>query len=151
MLSKFKLLTKFKKDSSKQFDLSYIKKQLNDGLFNVMLESFDQKQADTTNSKFTEKDINKIIESYARKNMMLAAAASIIPGPFGVSFSSLPQTKLNTFNSIWIVFHQRPIVRGPSRLQTFTNETIRIINGYDLYAPLPLHCHLIKRHSGSIS
>ena len=94
MLSKFKLLTKFKKDSSKQFDLSYIKKQLNDGLFNVMLESFDQKQADTTNSKFTEKDINKIIESYARKNMMLAAAASIIPEPFGV-LSAVPELLLN--------------------------------------------------------
>lgn len=84
MLAKLEALRKFRNESKAVIDLPAIRKELYDGLFNVMHESFEQRKSDTINSKFTPKDVNKIIEAYSRKNMMLAAAASIVPGPFGV-------------------------------------------------------------------
>lgn len=103
MLAKLEALRKFRNESKAVIDLPAIRKELYDGLFNVMHESFEQRKSDTTNSKFTPKDVNKIIEAYARKNMMLAAAASIVPGPFGV-LSAIPELLLNFKNQMGMIY-----------------------------------------------
>lgn len=103
MLAKLKALTKYKNESKAVIDLPSIKDELYEGLFNVMNESFEQRKSDTTNSKFTQKDVNKIIEAYARKNMIIAAAASIVPGPFGV-LSALPELLLNFKNQMSMIY-----------------------------------------------
>ncbi len=103
MLSKLRALTKFKNESKTLIDLSSIRKELNNGLFNVMDESFEQRKSDSTNSKYTPKDVNKIIEAYSRKNMILATTASIVPGPFGV-LSAIPELLLNFKNQMSMIY-----------------------------------------------
>ncbi len=103
MLSKLKALSKFKKDSKILIDITSIRKDLCDGLFDVMTESFEQRKSDSTNSKYTPKDINKIIEGYSRRNMIIAAAASIVPGPFGV-LSAIPELLLSFKNQMDMIY-----------------------------------------------
>lgn len=103
MLSKLKTLTKFRKESKALIDIGAIKTELYDGLFNVMNKSFEQRKSDSTNSKLTPKDINKIIEAYSRKNMIIASAASIVPGPFGV-LGAIPELLLNFKNQMDMIY-----------------------------------------------
>lgn len=103
MLSKLKSLTKFRKESKTLIDIDSIKTELYDGLTNVMHESFEQRKSDTTNSKFTPNDVDKIIASYAKKNMILATAASIVPGPFGV-LGAVPELLLNFKNQMNMIY-----------------------------------------------
>lgn len=97
MLSKLRDLSKFKKGNNDLIDISFIKTNLCNGLFRVMEDTFEKRKSDSINSKYTIEDVDKIIESYARKNMLIAAGASIIPGPFGI-LGAVPELLL-TFNN----------------------------------------------------
>ena len=54
-----------------------------------MENSFNDRLRDTTNSLMTAADADDIVKMYAKKNMILAAAVSIVPGPLGI-LGSLP-------------------------------------------------------------
>ena len=97
------IISRFKNIDSDKLDISTIKESLSKGLFNTMLESYDQQSSDPSNSKYEAKDIDKIIESYARKNMILAAASSIVPGPFGI-LGSVPELLLNFKNQMSMIY-----------------------------------------------
>jgi len=103
MFSKIKSLAKFKKGSEKIIELPNIQEQLSDGLFKVVNEAFEQRQSDSTNSNFSQKDIQKIIDHYSKQNMMIAAASSIVPGPLGI-LSSVPELLLNFKNQMNMIY-----------------------------------------------
>lgn len=103
MLSKLKKLASFRKGSKDLIDISSIKNNLSDGLFQVMGNAFDQRKSDTQNSKYGADDVDKIIAEYSKKNMMLAAATSIVPGPFGI-LGSIPELVLNFKNQMNMIY-----------------------------------------------
>ena len=102
MFSKLRDITKFGKKDKNLIDLSALKGELSEGLFNVMEKAFEQRKNDLQNSNFTPADIDKIIQSYSNKNMLLAASTSIIPGPFGI-LGSIPELMLNFKNQMDII------------------------------------------------
>jgi len=103
MLGKLKTLTKLIKKDKPVIDLSSLQTNLSEGLFNVMESSFQQRKSDTVNSKLTPDQIDKIIKEYANKNMLLAAASSVVPGPLGI-LSSVPELLLNFGNQMNMIY-----------------------------------------------
>lgn len=103
MFSKLKELSKFRKPSKNLLDLTTIKNDLTTGLFNVMEDAFEKRKADKANSNFTEADIDKIVSQYARKNMIIAAASSVVPGPFSL-LGSIPELLLNFNNQMNMIY-----------------------------------------------
>ena len=98
-----KSISKFKTGNKKLLDLSVIHDSLCNGLFDVMETSFAQRAADNHNSKYTPEDVDKIIEVYTKNNMMIAAASSIVPGPFGI-LGSVPELLLNFKNQMNMIY-----------------------------------------------
>lgn len=103
MFSKLRGLAKFRKPSKSILDISSIKNNLTTGLFDVMEGAFEKRKSDSNNSNYTEADVDKIINQYARKNMIIAAASSIVPGPFGV-LGSIPELLLNFNNQMNMIY-----------------------------------------------
>ena len=75
----------------KNFNASSLEKQLQKtitklgGSFFVELESvLENRKDDTKNSKLTQSEINEVIKSYSKKNMIIAASAAAAPGPLGL-------------------------------------------------------------------
>jgi len=104
MFSKLKTLTKLPKLKGKSsISIDSIKDELCGSLFQVMEDSFSQRQNDKDNSQFSESDVDKIITEYAKRNMILAAASSVVPGPFGV-LSAVPELLLNFGNQMNMIY-----------------------------------------------
>lgn len=103
MFSKLKGIVGLNKNTKKVLDLGAIKEELCGGLFTVMEDSFKNRNSDSKNSKYTEKDVDKIIKHYSKRNMVLAAASSIVPGPFGV-LTSIPELLLNFGNQMNMIY-----------------------------------------------
>ena len=103
MFSKLKKLTQLPISKKPSIDIDSIKDELCGGLFGVMENSFSQRQSDKHNSQFSESDVDKIIKMYAKRNMVLAAASSIVPGPFGI-LSAVPELLLNFGNQMNMIY-----------------------------------------------
>lgn len=84
-------------------DIPALKGKLTDGLYNTMEEAFESRKADTVNSSFTPADTDKIIKGYAKQNMILAAASSIVPGPMGM-LGAIPELLLNMRNQMYMIY-----------------------------------------------
>ena len=102
-LANLKNLAKFRNKSPKVLDLSSIKGKMTEGLFDVMENSFKSRQENTINTNYSPADVDKIIKGYARQNMILAAASSVVPGPFGV-LGSIPELMLNFKNQMGMIY-----------------------------------------------
>lgn len=103
MLSKLKTLTKVIKKDKPIIDLSSLQTNLSEGLFNTMESSFKQRKSDTRNSSLGPDQVDRIIKEYAHKNMVLAAASSVVPGPLGI-LSSIPELLLNFGNQMNMIY-----------------------------------------------
>lgn len=103
MFSKLRDLTKFNKKDKAIIDLAALKGELSEGLFKTMEVAFEQRKNDLQNSNFTQADIDKIIQGYSNKNMLLAASTSIVPGPFGI-LGSIPELMLNFKNQMDMIY-----------------------------------------------
>ncbi|MFK7806903.1 MAG: hypothetical protein AB8F74_03785 [Saprospiraceae bacterium] len=103
MFSKLRDIAKFAKKDKDLINLASLKGELCEGLFSVMEESFEQRKNDLQNSNFKQADIDKIIAGYSQKNMILAAATSIVPGPFGI-LGSIPELMLNFKNQMDMIY-----------------------------------------------
>lgn len=103
MSFKLKNLANFRREKIALVDISSIKNNLSNGLFNVMEKAYSQRKSDSENSKYSLSDVDKIINQYSRKNMILAAATSIIPGPFGI-LGSIPELLLNFNNQMNMIY-----------------------------------------------
>lgn len=101
--SKIKDLTRFVSPKKDLIDLSALQNQLNDGLFRTMETSFNACMADKGNSQYGSDDIEKIVNGYAKQNMLLAAASSIVPGPLGV-LGAVPELLLNFKNQFGMIY-----------------------------------------------
>ncbi len=101
-LSKLKDLTRFN-SKEKIIDISSIQDSLCTGLYSVMDKSFAARKGDQTNSAFSLEDKDQIIEGYAKKNMILAAASSIIPGPLGI-LGAVPELLMNFGNQMYMIY-----------------------------------------------
>lgn len=102
-LSKIKDLTRFVSPKKDLIDLSALQNQLNDGLFSTMESAFQACLADKGNSQYTPTDIEKIVAGYAKQNMVLATASSIVPGPLGI-LGSIPELLLNFKNQFGMIY-----------------------------------------------
>ncbi len=103
MFSTLKKIAGFNLGGKGLIDVSAIKNRLNDGLFRVMEDSFEKRMLDVNNSNFTVGDTDKIIAKYAKRNMVLAAASSIVPGPMGI-LGSIPELMLNFGNQMNMIY-----------------------------------------------
>ena len=61
-----------------------------------------ENQIQTTQNS-PKSDIDRIVAAYAKKNMILAAAASIVPGPFGI-LGAMPELLLNFNNQMNMIY-----------------------------------------------
>ena len=102
-LSKIKDLTRFNKKPKISIDLNSLQGQLSNGIFNAMERSFQSRQLDTNNSTYSEEDVEKIINLYTTKNMVAAAATSIVPGPLGI-LGSVPELIINFGNQMFMIY-----------------------------------------------
>ena len=102
-LSKIKDLTRFNKKPKMPIDITFLQNQLSGGLFNVMEKSFQSRQIDTNNSTYSKDDVEKIVNLYSKKNMVAAAASSIIPGPLGI-LGSIPDLIINFGNQMFMIY-----------------------------------------------
>ncbi len=103
MFSKLKEITKFKKKDKNLIDLSFITNELEDGLFNILEKSFSERKSDEFNSRFESGNIDEIVKYYTKKNMILAASSSIVPGPMGI-LGSVPELLLNLGNQMKMIY-----------------------------------------------
>ena len=103
MISKLKNLANFRREKIELVDISSIKNNLCNGLFIIMEKAYTQRKSDAENSKYSLSDVDKIINQYSQKNMVLAAATSIIPGPFGI-LGSIPELLLNFNNQMNMIY-----------------------------------------------
>lgn len=102
-LSKIKNLTRFRKKGTALIDISTLSDQINTGLFDVMEKSFTERFTNTSNSGYTQADVQKIINGYARKNTLLATATSLVPGPLGI-LGAVPELLLNFKNQMGMIY-----------------------------------------------
>ncbi len=103
IFSKLKGLSRFKQIETQKLDLSCITDDLCNGLFGVMEKAYAQRQSDSKNSNYDEEDVKRIIDEYAKENMMIAAATSIVPGPFGI-LGAVPELLLNINNQMNMIY-----------------------------------------------
>lgn len=103
MLSKLKNLTNFGKEEKKLIDISSIKHDLCAGLFEIMEDSYSQRKSDVDNSNFSPKDVDAIVKKYSKRNMVLAAASSVVPGPLGI-LGAVPELILNFGNQMNMIY-----------------------------------------------
>ena len=68
-----------------------------------MEASFQACLSNPNNSHYDPNDIEKIVEGYAKKNMILAAASSIVPGPLGI-LGAIPELILNFKNQFGMIY-----------------------------------------------
>jgi len=102
-LSKIKDLTRFVSPKKDLIDISALQKKLNDGLLNTMETSFQACLTNPNNSKYSADDIEQIVQGYAKKNMVLAAASSVVPGPLGI-LGAVPELLLNFKNQFGMIY-----------------------------------------------
>ena len=103
LLSKLKDLTRFVAPKKDLIDLSALEDKLNSGLFDTMETAFQSCLADKGNSQYGPADIDKIVEGYAKQNMLLAAASSVVPGPLGI-LGSIPELLINFKNQFGMIY-----------------------------------------------
>ncbi len=103
MFNKLKDLRRFNKRKGVIIDLTAIKNKLDNGLFEVMEASFKKRKSNPDNSNFTSEEVDAIIEGYAKRNMILAAASSIVPGPLGI-LGSIPELLINFGNQMNMIY-----------------------------------------------
>lgn len=118
MLSKFKQLAKFGKKTTEIVDLDKIKNELYDGLFLVVNDVFDKRKLSLDNDTDTL-SVEEIVKKYTRKNMILATASSIVPGPFGV-LGAVPELILNFKNQMEMIYD----LGYANKKQDFINKDI---------------------------
>ena len=99
-LSKFASLAKSPKAIR---DLNSLTNNLSSGIFKVVEDTFNLRRATKDNSNYNPEDVGKIVDMYAKRNMILAAASSIIPGPLGI-LGSVPQLVLNFGNQMCMIY-----------------------------------------------
>ena len=102
-ISKIKDLTRFVSPKKDLIDLSALQNQLNNGIFSTMESAFQACIADKGNSQYTQADIDAIVADYAKKNMLLAAASSVVSGPLGI-LGSIPELLLNFKNQFGMIY-----------------------------------------------
>ncbi|MEE9374668.1 MAG: hypothetical protein V3V00_16555 [Saprospiraceae bacterium] len=102
-ISKIKDLTRFKKPLNNLLDITILQDQLCNGLYGVMDKSFANRKKDIVNTNYTVEDIDNILSGYAKKNMILAAASSIVPGPLGI-LGAVPELILNFGNQMYMIY-----------------------------------------------
>lgn len=102
-LSKLKDFTRSITPKKDLIDLSALQQQMNDGLMGTMESTFQACMSSTKNSKYEQKDIEKIVDGYAKQNMMLAMASSVVPGPLGI-LGAIPELMLNFKNQFGMIY-----------------------------------------------
>lgn len=102
MISKLKSILK-SKSSRKVVNIQGITNKVSSGLFDMMEKSFAQKQQEISANQFSPSNPEKIIEGYTRKNMALAAASSVVPGPLGI-LSAVPQLVISFGNQMKMIY-----------------------------------------------
>ena len=100
--SKLKDLTRFAKKKN-PIDLDGLQEKLTGGLFNVLEDTFSKQQANPVNSHYTPADIDVIAAGYAKKNMAIAAATSLVPGPLGI-LGVVPELVLTFGNKMQMIY-----------------------------------------------
>lgn len=58
--------------------------KLGDSFFDKLDGIFEDRKSDALNSDLTKEQIDAVVQDYAKKNMIIAAASSAMPGPLGV-------------------------------------------------------------------
>ena len=101
--SKLKDLTRFVSPKKDLIDLSALEKKLNNGLMSTMETSFQACMGDKRNSQYVPADIDKIVEGYAKQNMLLAVASSVVPSPLGI-LGAVPELLLNFKNQFGMIY-----------------------------------------------
>jgi len=102
-LSKIKDLTRFVSPQKDLIDISALQEKLNNGLMSTMETSFQACLTNPTNSKYAADDVAQIVQGYAKKNMILAAASSVVPGPLGI-LGAVPELMLNFKNQFGMIY-----------------------------------------------
>ena len=103
LISKLKDLASFKPKIENPIDIEGLQSKLSTGLFDVMEKSFVSRKAAIDNSSFNPSDVDKIIDGYATKNMIAAAASSIVPGPLGM-LGAIPELIINFGNQMFMIY-----------------------------------------------
>lgn len=103
LFSKLKDLTGINLAKPPKIDFSSIQNNLSNGLFEKVESSFRNRKADKINSSLTSGDVEKLVSMYAKKNMILAAATSIVPGPLGI-LGSIPELVINMGNQMYMIY-----------------------------------------------
>jgi len=101
--SKIKDLTRFVSPKKDLIDIATLQKKLNNGLMSTMETSFHACLSNPNNSKYSADDIDQIVQGYAKKNMILATASSIVPGPLGI-LGAIPELMLNFKNQFGMIY-----------------------------------------------
>lgn len=102
-LSKIKDLSRFISPKKDLIDISALQEKLNNGLMSTMETSFRACLTNPNNSKYSANDIEQIVQGYAKKNMILAAASSVVPGPLGI-LGAVPELMLNFKNQFGMIY-----------------------------------------------
>jgi hypothetical protein len=84
-------------------DLTKIQGELGNKFFGILNNTFDDRLKNVTNSALSQTDVDELIKSYSQKNMLIAAASSIVPGPLGV-FSAIPELVLTLGNQMAMIY-----------------------------------------------
>jgi len=99
-----KNLTSFgQKTELPKLDINVIQGELSDQFFGLLNKTFEQQQSDVQNSLLNVKDIDKMTAGYANKNMLIAAASGMVPGPLGI-FSAVPDLVLSMGNQMSMIY-----------------------------------------------
>lgn len=102
MISKLKKLLKLNRNTQ-IINVQGITSKFSDGLFSIMDKTFAQKQNDNSVGPLSPAETQKMIKGYAKKNMILAATSSIVPGPLGI-LTSIPQLVISFGNQMKMVY-----------------------------------------------
>ncbi len=105
MLSKFKQKLNLGSSIHEELEeqVQFIQAQFSNGMLEALEETFLEKISNEQNSNYNIENVKEIIDGYAKQNMILAAATSIVPGPLGI-LGSVPELILNFRNQMGMIY-----------------------------------------------
>ena len=103
LISKLKDWTRIGQKRSNIIDISALTSTLNSGLLLTLENAFSERQNNLENSALRISDVDQVVELYAKRNMILAAASSIVPGPLGI-LGAIPELILNFGNQMNMIY-----------------------------------------------
>ena len=102
LLSKLKKLTNLK-SSPPEIDISAIQDSIGNEFFLLLNKVFSERQKNPDNTHYTSEQIGALQDYYVKKNLIIAASSSLVPGPLGI-LSAVPELVMTMGNHMKMIY-----------------------------------------------